>query len=583
MENSSSGVRARCRGKLKKYWHGERHIGNGSQKKADLILSNGVVYTADRNRGSAEAVAVSDGRIAYVGNASGAASLLGPKTELADLKGRMVLPGFHDCHIHAVGAATYGSSLIPLGGLTAREDLLRRVREYIQHNPDRPDYTGFGWAYASFPATGPEREDLDAICPDRPVFLMSCDLHTAWVNSRALALVGITRETADPRGGCIVRHPVTGEPTGWLKESPAFRLVLNHLSPPDPEQMKKELVKFFHRLSAEGITSILQPGVEYFGEVDIFALLWTLEEEGKLPLRIKAGFTCSMQNGPDPVPVLREMKQKYRGRLFKADTAKLFLDGVMESRTARLLDPYLDVAHNIGKIAWADEDFEGIILALDRERIQTHIHAIGDGAVRLALNSIEKAVQANGHRDLRHTLAHLDLADRADIPRFRQLGVLACFQPAWFHVGAEEKQELLRCLGEKRAMSLYSMRSFLESGAVVTCGSDYPAAGIDGFVTFRPLDGIETGHTRRAKGKAEGECYRPEERVSISDMIDGYTIRAALQFHHEREIGSIEIGKLADLVVLDRNLFETAPHELHKARVLLTLLEGREVFRDGSF
>jgi predicted amidohydrolase YtcJ len=549
---------------------------------ADLILANGVIFPAGGKHESAQAVAVCDGRIVYVGPATGAAAWRGAHTEWVELEGRMVLPGFHDGHIHAVGAATYGTFQIPLAGLVSRDDLLDGIRRYLDEHPNRRDYMGIGWSYATFPPSGPLREDLDALCPDKPVFLMSGDGHTAWVNAPALRLAGITRNSADPPGGTIVRHPVTNEPTGWLKEPAAFRLVLRHLSLPEREPMQHALLNFLQHLSAEGITSILQPGVELFPQEEMFAVLSTLDREGRLPLRIKAASTCTPQDGADSVAVIKEMKGQHRGRLFQVDTAKLFLDGVLESRTARLLDPYRDRPDHKTASIWNDEELKEIVVALDREGIQMHLHAIGDGAVRLALDSLEAARDINGRSGLRHTLAHLDLTHAADIPRFQQLGVIACFQPTWFHVGPVQRQEMVHCLGEERAASFYQMKSFLKAGAVVSCGSDYPAEA-SGFLSYRPLDGIEMGHTRRALGDTLGECYRPEERVSLADMIDSYTIRAAFQLHQENEVGSIEVGKLADLIVLNHNLFTMAPHEIHRARVVLTLLEGREVFRDPSF
>jgi predicted amidohydrolase YtcJ len=551
-------------------------------KKADLIMMNGIVYTADAHRTLTESVAVCGGRIVYVGSNEGVTPWLGPKTRIVDLKGRMAAPGFHDSHIHAIGAA-YGRMQIQLTDVSSsREGILSRVRAYVRQHPEMVNYTGMGWDYTAFGSSGPSREDLDAICPQKPILLMSYDGHSAWVNSVALLLASISADTPDPPGGCIQRHPVSAQPTGWLQEPPAFRLVLRRLSFPSANQMKDLLIEFFQHLSAEGITSIMQPGVELFDQEEMFAVLAALEKEGRLPLRIVAGFRCGPQEGIRSVSTLKAMRRNYQGQLFKVGPAKLFLDGVVEAHTAWMLKPYTDRPDHRGRTIWNADSFREIMALLDRENIQVHIHTIGDGAVRLALDCIEAAIKANGDRGARHTLVHLDLTDRADIPRFARLGIVAAFQPAWFHIHEKEKEEYLRRLGKERVMDLYLMKSFLDSGAVVTCGSDYPVGNAE-FSSFRPLDAIEIGHTRCAPGKARGESYRPSERVDLPDMIDCYTIRSAFQFFHEKEVGSIEVGKLADLIVLDRNLFETASHEIHKTKVLLTLLEGREVYRDSSF
>jgi predicted amidohydrolase YtcJ len=552
------------------------------KRRADLVLCNGSIYAPPPNYGTAEAVAIAGGRIVYVGTVAAAGSWSGPETTIIDLEGRALLPGFHDCHIHAVGGALYGTFQIPLAGIATSEAILQCVRAYIAENPRNLDYMGIGWGYSAFPAEGPAREDLDAISPWKPVFLMSCDGHSAWVNSPALALAGITRETTDPPGGCIMRHPLTGEPTGWLKEPVAYRQVLQHFSLPDTEQLKASLLEFFRRLSAEGITSIFQPGIELLGREDTLEILHALDAEEKMPVRVSAGITCSARDGLNPGPAVDELRREFSGRRFKVEAAKLFLDGVLETRTARLIAPYSGSMDFKGEDSWAEEDLKRVLVSLDREGIQAHIHAIGDGAVRLALDGIESAAKVNGPKALRHTIAHMDLTDRVDIQRFQRLGAIACLQPTWFHLGEEQRRAMKLCLGEERAMRLYSMRTLIESGALVTCGSDYPAEA-SGFLSFRPLDGIEMGHTRSALGDAQNDCYLPEERVSLADMIDCYTIRAAFQLHHEKETGSIEPGKLADLIVLDRDPFSVPPYEIHEARVVLTLLEGRIVFRDPSF
>jgi hypothetical protein len=549
---------------------------------ADLILTNGLVYTADARRSLAEAVAVAGGRIVYVGSSRSIEPWRGPDTRVIDLQGKMVLPGFHDAHIHAIGAA-YGRAQIQLADVSdSQAAILARVSEFVKQHSGKPNYFGMGWEYSAFGQNGPQREDLDAICPEKPILLLSCDGHTAWVNSAALLLAGINRQTPLPPGGSIEINPDSGEPTGWLKEPAAFRLVLQKLSLLPLAQLKERLQEFLPTLSAEGITSIFLPGVELFEEEEIFGLLAELEKEGRLPVRLLAGCRCKPLDESDPVATILAFKKKYAGPWFRVTTAKLFLDGVMEAYTARLLQPYTDRPDSQGQTVWPTDALQTLVHALDQAGIQIHLHAIGDGAVRAALDCFAQARPRQGCPPNRHTVAHLDLVDPHDIPRFQELGIIANFQPTWFYPGPDHQQFLNRCLGEKRAGSLYSLKSFLDQGVVVACGSDYPVGDAQ-LLSFRPLDGIEMGTTRCALGEAGGEPYNSKEQVSRLDMIDSYTIRAAYQLFQEDEVGSLEIGKRADLVVLDRDILTTPPHEIHQARVLLTLVEGREVFRGSSF
>jgi hypothetical protein len=277
------------------------------------------------------------------------------------------------------------------------------------------------------------------------------------------------------------------------------------------------------------------------------------------------------------IPRLIELRKKYQGRRLRANTVKIFADGVIEAHTAALLEPYLDQPDNRGKANWEPDAFNQLVTALDREGFQIHVHAIGDRAIRLALDAFEAARAANGSRDSRHHIAHLELIHPQDWPRFRRLGVIANFQPLWAWADPYITQLTEPILGPERSRWLYPIASLVKTGALMVGGSDWSVSSMN------PLDAMQVAITRRGLTDAAGPAWIPEERVDLPTMIAGYTINGAYVNFQETETGSIEVGKAADLIVLDRNLFEIPAPEIHRVKVLLTRLAGKEVFRDPTF
>jgi predicted amidohydrolase YtcJ len=547
--------------------------GGGSAKRdagaaADLVLRNGAVYTVDASRSWARSVAVRAGRIVHVGGDSVPEGLIGPNTEVVDLAGAMLLPGFQDGHVHlALGGVELGECA--LFTLATSAAVLDSIASCAATRPEGW-LRGVGCELTAFPDANPSKAALDRLAPERPALFEAADGHSAWVNSRALALAGITRETPDPPDGRIERDPRTREPSGTLRES-AMELVSRLL----PERTDEELAAGLDRalrLSAErGLTTV----TEASASEALLEAYTAADRAGRLTLRVIA----AVDGAPDSSGVegvvrrLAAWRDRYATPRVRPAAVKLFQDGVIESGTAALLAPYLDRRGDAGKPIYAQPVLDSLVAALEREGWQVHVHAIGDRAIRMTLDAVERARDRSGARDARHTITHLQLIDSTDLPRFRRLGVVANFEPFWAN-GDEYLTRLAEpSLGPERSRWLYPIGSLVRDGAVVTGGSDWSVSSL------APLDGIHVAVNRRPPGATDGLPWRAEEVVHLPAAIAMYTINAAYQHHQERETGSIEVGKLADLVVLERNLFEVPERELYGVRVMRTIVEGRTVYR----
>ncbi len=542
--------------------------------KADLVLKNAAVYTVDRVRSWAEAVAVRGEKIIYVGGNRGAERHTGPRTRVIDLRGRMVLPGFQDSHVHPLWAGLE-SLQCDLNGLgEAKEEYLRAVKECAAREPGKPWIRGGGWDMAVFPRGIPNRADLDAVVSDRPVYLVSKDGHSAWVNSKALEIAGISRATPDPERGRIDRDS-DGEPVGSLQES-AMDLVGAHVPPYTPEEARRGLRLALRKLNSLGITSFQEASVP-LGAEDGFEMLGVyrdLDRKGELSARMVASLTLDPARGEKQVPELLRARREYtRGRI-RAHTVKIFQDGVVESKTAALLQPYRGRDGGRGMPLVEPEELKRIVTRLDKEGFQVHFHAIGDAAIRQALDAFEAARRANGARDSRHHISHIELFHPDDIPRFRDLGVVANFQPLWARADSYITDLTLPILPAETHRWLYPIGSLVRSGAVVAFGSDWSVSSAN------PLEEIEVAVRRADWTSADEEAFIPEERIDLKDAIAAFTINAAYVNFQDDRTGSIEAGKLADLVVLERNLFAIDPSRISETKILLTLLGGKPVHGD---
>ncbi|WP_244530939.1 amidohydrolase [Pseudoxanthobacter soli] len=551
-----------------------------SDPSADIVFRNGPVYTVDGRQPWARAVAVKGKRIAFVGDDAGVQSFVGPQTRIVDLAGKMLLPGFVEGHIHPVLGATLtrGVDL----QFDTREETLAALEAYRSKIGKADVVRGFGWRYTAFPPTGPRKEDLDVLWPEVPVVLLAIDGHAAWVNSQALALAGVTKDTKDPLPGFsyFERDPATGEPTGYLVEPPVVLMVNNAIEPFSYDYVADGLAEWLPKAAAMGITSVFDAGIQVLPDYEGFGLYLRFEREGKLPFRVIGSY---YHNRPDvdPLPVIKALRREFQSELVKASVLKLNIDGGDPQYTAALLAPYSDKPETSGDTLLPPEMFTDIIRRADREGIDIHVHSFGDRATRLSLDAFEAAIKANPPRDRRNALAHLSLVDPQDDSRFGELGVVAQFSAHWACPDLQNMGVTRSRFGAARGDSMVRMKSILDHGGVLSFGTDWPAAGY--YSTYRPLDGIEVSTTRRELDKPQGPQLLPlDEVISLDAAIKANTLGAAWQIRMEREVGSIEVGKHADLVVLERNLFEVAPQEIHKTRVLMTVMNGKVTHEVGG-
>jgi len=549
----------------------------GARQAADLVLRGGAVYAMDAVRSWAAAIAVRGERIVYVGPDGGVATYVGPKTRVVNLAGKMVLPAFQDAHIHPVtgGISHLQCALYDAG---TKEEYLKIVASYAAHHPGEPWIIGDGWSLAGFAPSGiPDRRLLDSVVPDRPVYLESSDGHSAWVNSLALETSGVTKATPNPAGGRIDRDPKTGEPVGSLQDS-AMDLVKDH-APPVTEQQRQDGLRYALRmLNGFGITSfqdadVMLGGHDGYRSLDTYRVL---DEKGELTARVVESLWWERSKGEEQIAGFLEARRKYTKGRVRATTVKIMQDGVMEVQTAALLKSYVGKPGVYGLTMVAPEALKRAVTRLDKEGFQVHFHAIGDAAVRECLDAVEAARRANGVRDSRHHISHLELLDPADVPRFRQLGVVANFQPLWAFADDYMVKLTLPYLEPERARWLYPIGSLFRSGAVLAFGSDWSVSSAN------PLEEIEVAVTRMGEKGQTKEPFLPEERIALRDALAAFTIGSAYVNFQDDRTGSLEVGKLADLIVLDRNLFAIRPEEISEAKVLLTLLGGTPVHGDPA-
>ena len=542
---------------------------------ADLVLRNGYVYTVDNQRSKGTAVAVRDGRILYVATDDGAVTLTGPSTKVIDLAGKMVLPGFIDSHCHPTGAYKHFFEF-NLTGLPTLEDYLRVIKDFVQQHPTSKFVRGRGWSNTLFPKTGPDRKLLDEIASDVPMAFADDGGHARWVNSRALELAGITKGTPNPPGGVIEHDAVTGEPTGTLRES-AEDLLAKVIPDYTVEEMTKGLEAYQTMALSFGITTAHAASLDVGGS-DTQAYE-NLSQSSKLFMRFRGSLYVNPKGGPEQVTALVAERAKHKNSLFQITGAKLFVDGVVEGSTAYLIKPYLHIKDFRGEPLWKPADLNKMCADLDRNGFQIHVHSIGDAATAITLDAMSYAASMNGKHDSRGMITHLQLVDPQDVSRFKKLRVTAIPQPYWFMKDDYYYKIQVPYLGQKRADEEYPMKSFFDAGVIVASSSDYSVT-----IPCNPLHAIQIGMTRCKLDQTDPkEVLWPAERVTLDQMIASFTINGAYANFLEGTTGSIEVGKMADLIILDKNLFNIPVTEISKSKVLLTLFEGKEVFKDKSF
>ncbi|WP_326783980.1 amidohydrolase [Streptomyces sp. NBC_00151] len=536
---------------------------------ADLLFTGGPVFTPEGR--TATAVAVTGERITAVGNAE-VHDLAGPDTEVVDLAGRLLLPGFQDAHVHPVPAGLELAQCDLTGAKTAA-DTVAAVRAYADAHPEREWITGGGWSMEAFAGGTPTKELLDAVVPDRPVYLPNRDHHGAWVNSRALELAGVTRDTPDPADGRFERD-ASGEPTGMLQEG-AMQSVGRLTPPATSADRLAALLHAQRRLHSLGITAWQDAIVGTFlGMEDPSEAYMAAARDGSLTARVVGALWWDRERGAEQIPELVERRAALRHGRFRAGSVKLMLDGVAENGTAALLDPYLDkcgcATANRGKSFIDPDRLPAYVAELDALGFQCHFHALGDGAVRHALDAVEAARRANGPSDTRPHLAHLQVVHPDDVPRFAALGATANIQPLWAAHEPQMDELTIPFLGSERASWQYPFGSLLRSGARLAAGSDWPVSSPD------PLQGIHVA-VNRVSPDEPGPVFLPAERIDLAAALTAYTAGTAY-VNHLDDTGSVRAGALADLVVLDRDPFAGPPEALKETGVALTYVGGERVY-----
>ncbi len=550
-----------------------------SEGPADLLLTGGHVHTVDPGRPRAEAVAIRAERIVAIGSAAEVADLVGSRTRVIDLAGRLLIPGFQDAHVHPISAGVDQLDC-DVRDAIGRDGVLATIRAFAEANPELDWIVGSGWSMADFENGTPRREDLDMIVPDRPALLPNRDGHSTWVNSRALELAGIDRDTPDPDDGRIERD-ADGSPAGALHEG-AGRLVERLLPAPTDDKLLAGLRRAQAYLHSLGITA-WQDAIVTPRDGAVYR---RASEQGWLTARVEAAMWWDRDRGDDQIDELIERSRTGTFGRYRSNSVKLMQDGVLETYTGAMIEPYLAAdgspTTNRGIRFIDPERLPGWVTRLDGAGLQPHFHAIGDQAVRDCLDAVAAARAANGPSDTRPHIAHIQVIHPDDVPRFAALDVAGNAQPLWATHEPQMDVLTIPFLGPERATWQYPFGSLLRGGARLAMGSDW------GVSTPNPLDEIEVAVTRRIPKAHEARVsfgerapLLPEEALSLEVAIAAFTAGSAY-VNHLDDTGSIAVGKLADLAILDRDPFVPDAEPISLARVIGTFVGGAAVFEDPS-
>jgi predicted amidohydrolase YtcJ len=549
-------------------------LANATAQKpvADLVITDARIYTVNTKQPWAEGLAIRGDKIIAVGSDKDVDTLRGPSTKVIDAKGHLILPGFTDCHIHFMDGSL-GLEQVDLNGADSVAEIQKRVKAYAEANPEKPWILGMGWSYPTFAPSGlPNKEVLDEVVSDRPVYLVAYDGHTSWANSKALELAGITRDTANPPNGIIVRDG-KGEATGALKEA-AGELVSKFAPKPTREERLDALRRGIQEANKVGLTRVHSAGQD-FEYLDLYN---ELRQKGELTLRFYvAYFLDPPELTPAELDQIEAARKKYDDEWISGGVVKTMLDGVVESHTAAMLEPYSDDPTQTGKLFWDPDKYKQAVAELDKRGLQIFTHAIGTKAVRTALDAYENAAKVNHTHDARPRVEHIETITPEDIPRFGKLGVIASMQPLHAYPDDDTLKIWARNAGPERSQRAWAWRSIERSGGHLAFGSDWPV------VTLNPWPGVQNAVTRQTTdGKPEGG-WQPQERLSLEDTIRAYTLGAAFAGRREKVEGSLEPGKLADLIVVGQDLFKIKPGEIAKTEVMLTMVGGRIVYQSAAW
>ncbi|MFJ8014310.1 amidohydrolase [Streptomyces sp. NPDC096339] len=556
-------------------------MGKTSQR-ADTVFVGGKVFTGTSPTPIDAAVAVGGGRILAVDDEAAVRALADDATEVVDLAGGLLIPGFQDAHVHPVvaGVQMLGCDLSAEHTI---DGYLAVVAAFAKDHPDTGWIRGGGWSMDVFPGGTPTRAMLDAVVPDRPVLLTNRDGHGAWVNTRALELAGVDAATPDPADGRIEREP-DGSPAGTLQEG-AVELVARHVPLATPDEAHAGLLAAQEHLFSLGVTSWQDAMIGAFpGHPDNHGVYLSAAREGSLRARVVGALWWDRERGLEQIPDLEERRRTGQVGRFNATTVKMMQDGIAENFTAGMLEPYLDgcgcSTGNSGLSFIDPEVLTEAVSRLDRSGFQIHFHALGDRAVREVLDALAVARAANGANDNRHHLAHLQVVHPDDIGRFAELDAAANIQALWAAHEPQMDELTIPFLGPERARLQYPFGDLQRAGARLVAGSDWSVSSPN------PLWGIHVAVNRSVPDEAPGSPetfepappFFPEQALTLSQALTAYTAGSAWVNHLDHVTGTVEPGKYADLVVLDRDPFEHPPLEIADTRVLRTYIDGEPVF-----
>ncbi|MFC1724692.1 amidohydrolase [candidate division KSB1 bacterium] len=531
----------------------------GEEIMADLVLLNGKIFTVDKTKPWVEAVAVKNGKILFTGDSDYVRRLAGSDTEVIDLAGRLAVPGFNDAHVHFSDGGFYLLG-IELRDAKDENEFADRIREYVKTLEKDEWITGGNWDHEIWPSKKhPVKEMIDEFTKDNPVLVQRLDGHIGLANSLALKLAGINKNTPNPQGGEIVKDPKTGEPTGILKDT-GMDPVFNVIPPSSRKRQEESIITAMRHANELGVTSIQDNTSKT--DLEIYQDLYN---RGELTLRINAWRSVGFDDEFEKIGIL----PPFGSDMLRIGTIKMFIDGSMGAGTALFYEPYSDEPATSGLPIYPEKDLYDLVMKVDKAGLQIAAHAIGDKANTWILNAFEKAFSENGRRDARHRVEHAQVVIPEDIKRYKELEIIASIQPS--HC-IDDMRWAEKRIGD-RVKNSYLFNSFVKAGVQVAFGTDWAVEPLD------PMIGLYAAFTREfPEGGPDGGWF-PDEKITLEQAIEFYTLGAAYAEFQEKVKGSISDGKIADIVVLDKNLFEIPPKEILNTKVDFTILGGKVVYK----
>ncbi|UZD46373.1 amidohydrolase [Peribacillus frigoritolerans] len=534
-------------------------------KKADIVLSSDAIFTGLTHEPTSGAIAILGDKILSVGSKAEIEPFIGSGTKVFNYGNQLIMPGFHDFHLHIMFSALSLTSINLFEARSAQE-VAAKVLEFSKECPEEDWIIGMQWDAGYWhDKQEPHYRILDAVIPDRPVVLFHAEGHYTWVNSKAMELAGVTEDIRDPDFGRYERDK-NGLITGILYEE-AQQIVLKEALRLTQNKKETILKEFLRLLSQNGITSVndlFAPIDDFLQDYDLFE---KLDKQGELTTRFH--ITPELDGNLDKAQTLRN---KYESKKLQFSGLKQFVDGTVTGHTAYFLKPYFDQLDICGHPALDPEVLIDRVVKADELGFRIRFHAIGDAAIRLALDAFEEAVRKNGKRDSRHTVEHIEVIDSDDIERFSKLGVIASMQPD--HMAASSREVYSSIIGPEREKNVFLTKSLLNTGASLALGTDFPVS-----ISLNPMRQIYTAITRVDGSGNPQNIWHPEQKLTLAEALKAYTYGSAYGCFREHELGTIEEGKLADLVVLDRNLFDIPESEVLKTKVELTINDGKVVYK----